>query len=314
MGGLQQRLRRQQKAFARKVRRFVVVGLAAGLCLVLAFFYMGRAPWGGSSRIQPDQEGNQQDAYGQPLALLPEGEPHPSQLIPASILYAEPHINPVRRVGPSGQTVSIVDKGMLFLVLQTVSELSQEELEARVDEAIVWEDFSDQHRREQIRGRICRFRGTLFRWEKREDSGVHEIGLEALYEGQILDGLGRWYSFYCFEEPPRLPGRPDVAELVGVFYKLIQYPTPQGEQMVTPLIVGRTITVKGTFSPPPRLAERILQSTPPWAFWSAVAVLAAVVFGGLSFLLRARRPRLRRRRKKAVPESPKSGTEQQTPP
>ena len=292
MKRLQQNLLRDQARLARILRRALLIALLLAACLVGALTW-GRRLVAGSGGVPADLA-DQSEPPG-PVAAL-AGEDHPSQLMSADWLAGTMEGSPVRRAGEGAERISLVDPDILLMVLQTVSEQSQEALVRRADPQVVWQDFADVRRRRALRGRVCRFRGTLRRWNENDELDVALVGLKHLYEGQIQDAAGHWYSFYCFEESPRPIGEADEAELVGVFYGLIQYPTRGGKEMVTPLIVARTVTGRPAAAPAAPLLARVASQAPPWALWAAAAAVAALICGDLSLLLRRRPAPARRRR------------------
>jgi hypothetical protein len=297
MKRLQRQLLQKQATFARTVRRVTLVCTAALALVLVGLIYMQARLQRQSTELAAKGKISPREDLGQPVVITAPREGDPSQLVPPEILYPELHGSPVRKTGAKA-AVSLIDQDILFTVLQTLKKVPQEELAARVDKSIKWEDFSDKNRREQIRGRVCRFRGTLRRWEQNKAVDLSPIGLTALYEGQIQDVLGRTYSFYCFEAPAKLPERTEVAEIVGVFYKLIVYTSRGGEQLVTPLIVGRTIIAREGFSPPPPVTARIIESAPPWALWVGAALAVAVIVGLATLLLRRKTSHRRGRRER----------------
>ena len=275
----------------RRVRRLGILLAVAALCVAVVLLVAGRrrrtvaGPRGG--RIPADAD------LSQPT-VLPNADPDdPSQLVQPWLLFAEPHGNPLRRINGGLQT--LIDHDTLALVLQAVKDVPQAELADRADPNIAWEDFVDKNRRERIRGRVCRFSGTLWRLEVNNTVAFPEIGIERLYEGQILDAPGGWYSFYCFEDPGKI-GRADVATVTGVFYKLIKYPTRGGEEMVTPLIIARTITSRPGPRPPKSVTQRMTESAPPWALYAGLGVAAIVAFIVTGLVMRRRPSAVYRRR------------------
>jgi len=278
MRGFTDRLKRQQAAFNRKVRRFVIIGVFALLCVITAVLYVRLKPAGRPPRITL-----QESRTAPPSVLaLPEPRPDdPSQIIAPEKLFFVRDVNPVRALDGTERKVSVIDQDILLNILSALKDIPQDELRQRVDRSIRWEDFNDEDRRRAIKGRACMFKGTLRRLEKRDDIDVSGIGIQCLYEGQIQDVLGRWYGFFCFEKPRKEIKRTDVAILAGVFYKLIKYPTRRGEDMIVPLIVARTVDSRPGPAVPPSVPGRIIERTPPWALW----LFAGVVFVGIGILI-----------------------------
>jgi len=279
----------------RRARLLLGLWGAGLLCVLIALAYLrgkqreAAAQAGTPRQIPADRQ------FTDPL-LLPTADPDdPSQLVMPELLYGERDGNPLR-LTPEGGKVTLVDFDLLAGVIAAVKSISQQELEARVDETIVWEDFLDDRRRGEIRGRVCQFSGRLYRMVENEAADLSQIGLEHLYEGQIRDALGRMYSFYCFEKPGGETVSSDVAILTGVFYKLIKYTDRAGEDLVTPLIVARTITFRPGYRPPRSLADRVIEQAPPWALWAGFAAVVAVIIAVTSFLMGRKPPPLRRRR------------------
>jgi len=285
MERLRKKLIRDRARFNRKVRRVLLVALVSLLCVAALLIYLRAsvAPQAERTTLRAPQASGR----AAPVLVLPEPvQADPSQLIPRAELYFARDVNPVRTIGEKARKISVIDRGLLFKVLKVLEGIPQEELVRRADRAIRWEDFNDPQRREQIRGRACIFEGTLRRIAPVRDIDLAEIGLENLYEGQIQDVYGRWYSFYCFEKPRREIKRTDVAVLAGVFYKLIKYPTRRGEEMITPLIVSRTIAARAGPVVPRPFTARIIESAPPWLLW----LIAVTVLLALGFLILVRRP------------------------
>jgi hypothetical protein len=284
MKRLRQNLLREQARYALLVRRVLLIALLLAACLVGALTW-GRRLVAGPGGV-PAELADQPEPAGPGAALA--GEDHPSQLMSADWLAGTMEGSPVRRSGEGAERISLVDPDVLLVALQTVSEQSQEALVKRADPQVVWQDFADVRRRRELRGRVCRFQGTLRRWNENDQLDMTSVGLKHLYEGQIQDAAGHWYSFYCFEEPPRPIAESDEANLVGVFYGLIQYPTRGGKEMVTPLIVARTVTGRPVPAPTAPLLARVGSQMPAWACWAAAAAVVALICGGLSLLLRRR--------------------------
>lgn len=292
MSNLENKLQKDRERFNRKVRRFgIAIGAALVLiCGVLAYLYLLPADSGSG---EPDRGISSDQDLSQPT-VVPTADPEdPSQLILPGLLMSERHANPVR-VTPGGKT-TLVDYDILATALEAVKKVPQDELRARVDHSVEWEDFNDKQRREEVRGRVCQFRGTLRRFTVSKGVDMSPSGIDTLYEGQLQDVYGRWYSFYCFEKPDREIKRTDVAVLTGVFYKLIRYTTRGGDEMITPLIVARTITPRRDYRPPQSVAERVVEGTPPWLLYGGLATAAAIVCLLLHKLMKRRPSRYERR-------------------
>jgi hypothetical protein len=309
MKKLQDRLLKQQAAFVRRVRRVFLVAAVAVVCL-LAFVLHGlRRGAGASEWTGPELE---ESAPGVQAVAPEEGEEPPSQLVPSGWLQERAPDTVVRRTGERALKTSVIDPNVIIVLLQTVAEQSQEGLRTLADRELGWEDFVDPQSRNAVRGRVCSFRGTLCRWMENLQLDLSGTGLEKLYEGQILDGDGRFYSFYCFEGPPGQVDESDIAELTGIFYGLIKYPTRGGEELVTPLIVARGLTFQRRPSAPGPLTGRLLTQLPHWARWATVGAVALIVCLVGSLLMR-RRPaelRLRRGRATRAPEADASSGEE----
>ena len=296
-----------QQAFRRKLRRFTMLVAAVGLCAMGALLWPYLRGRRQQNRIGAATALSRAQGAGQPTAVREQAGPDSSQLVPRAVLDDVSDVGRVRRTGSRAKRQSIIDHDRLCRVLAILKGTSQQELLARVDESIRWEDFLDPQRRARIRGRVCRFRGTL-RGDLKECQAVElsEVGLEHLYEGRLQDSVGRWYGFYCLEKPPRQIVRTGVAELVGVFYKLIVSPTRGGGEIVAPLIVARTVTARKAYGPPRPLTALLVEDAPPWALALGAFFVVAAIFGVMTVLMR-RRParRLARRGSGEGPDLPK---------
>lgn len=289
MSELQEKLKRDRARFNRKVRRFAIAVCAAVVMIggVLAYLYLWPAGGGqqrDASRITPEQD------LSQPT-VVPTADPEdPSQLVMPGYLMSEGHVTPEAET-PVGKR-TMVDFAMLATMLEAVKEVPQEELEARVDHSIEWEHFNAPQLREKARGRICQFKGTLRRFTETKGVDMAEAGIENLYEGQVQDVYGRWFSFYCLQEPPREIERTDVAVLTGVFYKLIRYTTRGGEELISPLFVARTITPRRGYHGPVAPGRGV----PDWLIYAGLAVGSIAVCVALHYIMKRRPTRYERRR------------------
>ena len=240
---------------------------------------------------------DQQPEDGPPQAAPPEAEPPETephevdaaspgpQLMPAQELAGSERVATNRRVGRTRALVSVVDRDELLSILTELKDIPQQNLLARADRTVEYDDFADPASRRELVGRLCLFRGTLRRFVTRRDVDLRPVGVESLYEGQIQDADGRWYSFYCFEPPRPAIQREDIAVLAGMYYRLIKYPTRGGEEMVTPLLVGRTLGRRPGAAMPRSVVSRILQDVPDWAIWTVLGGLFLVA--GAVALLKA---------------------------
>lgn len=274
------KLKQSRTGFHRRVRRFALLAAVACFCVATVFFCRFCKQRDTSAR-RTLRETDPSPPGAQLLVLPKSKKDDPAQLIDPAVLYFSRHVSPVRTVGAGGEKVSVLDKDVLLKVLRAVRETPQEELRRRTDPTITWDDFDDTKRREEIKGRVCMFRGTLRRFAETKGVDLSEAGFDTLYEGQLQDRMGRLYSFYCFERPKREIPRSDVATLVGVFFKLIKYPTRRGEQLITPLIVARTIEAEPGARPPTPLTRRLVEETPAWVLWAVLGglLLAAGILG-----------------------------------
>ncbi len=270
----------------RTMRRAVIIAVALFAALVATLMWLELRRAGSGRRLTLDQTGPAPAPGHVPEREL--GGEDVAQVVPREELLGAPGVGSVRRTGRTRRLVSVVDADELFCILRRIKDIPQEELVRRADLTVAYEDFADPARRAQIVGRACLFRGTLRRLVARKDVDLSPLGLDHLYEGQIQDATGQWYSFYCFQPPARAIGRRDVAELAGVFYKLIKYPTRGGEDMVTPLIVGRTLERRPGPSMPRSLASRFLSGVPDRALWVGLGGLFALA-GALALLKAGRR-------------------------
>jgi len=271
-------------AFLGRVRRLAVLGLAALGCVVAVLLYVRAARIRAAARPPAARKLSGGDVRADALLLPPAAGGDASQLVPSALLYAERDANPLR-ITPEGGKTTLVDYDILAAVLKAVKAVPQRELEARVDRSIVWEDFDDPVRRMALRGRLCQFRGTLYRLVENPTAKFPALGIERLYEGQIRDALGRWYCFYCFERPSPPLTRADEAVLTGVFYKLIKYTARSGEQIVAPLIIARTVRAGRRYAPP-SFAGRIVDRAPDWALAAGLGALAAIICLVMTLLFR----------------------------
>ena len=312
MERLEKKLREDQARFNRKVRHLLLLVGAAALMVggILIYLQWVKKPEDGQDQVKDTLSRGELE---EPM-VLQEGDPDdPSQLVPASLLYPERHANPLK-VTPQGKT-TLIDKDLLGAVIGRLKEVSQQELEGRVDRSITWETFLDETRREQVRGRVCQFRGTLRRFTETKGVKFPDRGVETLYEGQIQGAPGEWYSFYCFRKPEPEIDRSDVAVVTGVFYKLIKYSSREGKDIVSPLVVAPTLTSRPAIRPGPSVASRVVDEAPPWALYLGLAAIVLVVFVALSLLMRRKpnaNPALRRAmRRSASRKSPEEGDEQE---
>jgi hypothetical protein len=289
MSELQDKLKRDRARFNRKVRRFAIAVSAAvvmigGVLVYLFLWPTGAGQQRDTSRITPEQD------LSQPT-VVPTADPDdPSQLVMPEYLMSEGHVTPLEDTSVGKRTM--VDFAMLATMLEAVKEVPQEELEARVDPAIEWKHFNDPQLREKARGRICQFRGTLRRFTETKGVDMSEAGIDNLYEGQIQDVYGRWFSFYCFQEPPREIKRTDVAVLTGVFYKLISYSTRGGEDLISPLIVARTVTPRRGYQGPVAPGRGV----PEWLIYAGLAVGSIAACVALHYIMKRRPTRYERHR------------------
>jgi len=279
MKDFEERLRRQQAAFNRKLLRISIVLLAAVLILLGVLIFFSTRPPGGAPGdhivIQDDDSG--------PVLTDVERD-HPSQIVPRSVLYGVRDGNPLRIT--AGGKNTLIDRDILGVLLETVKGYSQEELNRRVDADIAWETFLEKRSRDRIRGRLCQFRGTLWRFVEVEDHDYRDIGIQKLYTGQVQDNRLHSYTFYCFEAPPEPIERTELAVLTGVFYKLVKYTNRAGQDRVDPLIVARTIERGVTVQAPRSVTHDIIESAPPWAVYVGLAAVIVAVFIAMSLLMR----------------------------
>jgi len=271
-----------------------VAVLALAAVLLLATAVMAR------SIVKHTREEGRNDlessGLGRPVVVEEAGRDDPAQLVPPAVLYAEGRTS-IFVVTESGAGATAVDQDTLALLLQAVKAVPQEEIEARADRSVRWSDFAHPERRAQLRGRICRFSGTLRRLAENDQVEPSALGVPRLFEGQIQDAEGHFYSFYCFERPAREISRSDLATVTGVFYKLIAFTTRKGTRKVTPLLVARTVTSRKLLAPK-TLTERLVEGTPPWALYAGLGALVIAIFGVLTLLMR-RRPVYPRRGRRA---------------
>lgn len=279
MSNFRKKLKRQQDSFNRKVRRVVIVIGVAALLIGGFLAYLYFAPFQ-KSRPKPPDITNKQ-ALETPT-VVPTADPDdPAQLVLPGLIMAERPANPVT-VTSTGKKTKI-DKALMALVLEAVKKVPQDEMEARVDPTIKWVDFTDAKKREQIRGRVSQFRGTLRRLEKSPGVKFPSLGIDTLYEGQIQGSRGHWFSFYCLEKPEKEIKRSDIAILTGVYYKLIRFSTRGGGEKITPLIIASTITARRGYDTPAAAggAQAAGGYLPSWAIYllfAAVAIGLCVFF------------------------------------
>ena len=260
------------------VRRvlFVLAGLA---CVVTVLSYIYSSPGGGRGIQLGDSRQSPGTAPPQPEETSPRD---PAQLVPRKRLASEEPINPVTRVS-KGQKVSVVEKETLSEVLKAVKKHPQSELRKSVDRSIAWKHFDTARGRRYAKGRLCRVEGVLRRFKPVKGIDMSTLPVDAIYEGQIQDAAGRWYSLYCFEKPQGERSRSRNAVLVGVFYKVIQYTTRKGDKLVTPLIVGRTVEMRPIDAAPAPPGVRLLTQLPRWSLWP-LGVAGAGLLGLLLWL------------------------------
>jgi len=297
MDDFRKNLLKDRASFLRKVRVFTMLLGVAVLCLLTVILFLNRkraAPAGSGVRLKNDFP--QPDRGG--IMVVPvDPEAHPSQLIPREVLLEERHGTPRRKL-PDGSTSTVINGDTLRQVLMILREVPEENLAGMADQSITYATFADKELRDEIQGRVCTFRGVLRRFEKLPGASLHDISMGSIYEAQLQDALGHWFTVYCFEKPEELPTRRDATEVTGVFYKLIWYSTKEGGDMVTPLIVARTVHIRYDLRPAPTFSERVVEGAPPWALGVALGVMAAVVVVVLTLALRRKpkRPPLVRRR------------------
>jgi hypothetical protein len=279
-----------QSAFVHRMRIITfTIGFVLLLMVGTLYYLRLRAPAPAQQPSVDEESGQSPDVMVLTHAPSSEQPADPSQLVPPEILQTERHGQPT--VTDSHGKRTVVDRDVLAKVLEIVKNTSEQELSERVDKSITWESFGKE-RRDRIKGRVCRFQGTLRELKENPAVKFPELGIEHFYEGRMDDSMGRWYSFYCFEKPEPMPTRTDLAEVTGVFYKLIQYTSIKGETMVTPLIVARTVKARklsrGT------VTQRAVEKAPPWALYAGLIGGAAAVFVVLTILTRRKResPRL----------------------
>ncbi len=265
---------------------------AALMLFLLAFIVVRNSPSepdaGESSRIESPVDASR-------FTVVPTGDPDdPSQLVLPDLI-APTAVGPT--VTREGMTLTLIDEEVLRDILEAVTSLSQEELRHRTDTSIVWDDFNNETRRNRIMGRVCSFRGTLRRLEENDALSFPELGIEQLYEGQIQDSMHRWYSFYIVEKPDRPVERHDAAEITGVFYKLITYQRRGGGELVTPLIIGRTLEVERQQFSRGGAISSIARTAPPWLFYGIIAGSAALICIAVHFLFKPSLPGRRRRKR-----------------
>lgn len=240
--------------------------MTGGLALLLVLLAAAAFRSGRTEPVIEDGEGADIGHHDAPFTHVPTGDPDdPSQLVLPDLIAADAVGPTVRRGGVS---LTPLDEDVLRDILEAIQLVPQEELRRRVDHSIEWKDFADPDRRNGIMGRVCRFRGTLRRLE--ETSGMvdfPEMNIDRLYEGQIQDATHNMYSFYIIEKPDRPLGRADVAEITGVFYKLITYTSRDGEDRTTPLIVARTLEAQKGGYGRRGLHESFAGFAPGWLFY-----------------------------------------------
>ncbi len=274
MSNFRNKLKKQQDSFNRKVRRVIIVlGIAA---LLVAGFgaYIYFTPFQ-KSRDKNKTKISQSQALENPT-VIPTADPNdPAQVVLPGLLMSERPANPVTITSAGKQTK--IDKSLISLVLEAVKKIPQDELEARVDHSIKWIDFTKPKKREQIRGRVCQFRGTLRRLKKTPGVTFPDLGIDTIYEGQIQGAKGHWYSFYCLSKPQPEIERSDVAILTGVYYKLIRYSTRGGDEKIVPLFITNTITSERGYDTPSAGSSRVSGYIPTWSIYLLFAVIAVAL-------------------------------------
>ena len=283
-------LRKEQTFFVTRVRMLSIVLAGAILAILIVTLHFARTA---KPPEQPSIEPPVETFTEEPGPVVPPASPNdPCQLVPPDVLKSEKHGVPVR-VDPWGRKATVIDKGTLMQVLERLKQVSDEDLKARVDNTVTWETFTDKKRRDWAKGRVCHFRGVLRRFEEIQGVNLREIAIAHLYEAQMQDNPGRWYTIYCYEKSTVEPTRSDPVEVTGVFYKLLQYSTKktdpktgEREMLVTPLIIARTIEVRTEFRKQKGMMERVGESTPEWVLALAVLAAGILVCAGIAFLLR----------------------------
>lgn len=160
-----------------------------------------------------------------------------------------------------------------YYLLNKVRRMSPEEMEARLDDAVRYEDYDLQAH--IIRGAVVETRGIVLRLEETPVNPA-KAGAPAVWEGQLLDRQNRLYSF-ALTDAPRPPLHVGLrmrdrlwVRLRGVFMQVIVFENRETPPnlVATPFIIARELhpVEVGTFSPTFTLS---------WP-WFAVMVLAAV--------------------------------------
>jgi len=285
MRRLQEELIREHAIFVKKIRRMSILLMIVmlGVLGLLAYSLFRLASAGGADPVHAGPTESQRQA---PSLAEMRNESDRSRLVPLEAFEPEHTPVVVQLAEPEAREISVIQEAVLLKVLEAVSSLSQQELVQRADTTVRWEDFADKERQEALRGRVCRFRGTLRRIEENRDIDLSSIGIESLYEGQVQDHAGRWYSLYCFQKPAQDMTRNDVAELVGVYYGLITFPTRGGKESVTPLVVARTVTAVPQVARPRSQAAALVERAPVWALYVGAAVVVVLICLAGSLLLR----------------------------
>ena len=137
-----------------------------------------------------------------------------------------------------------VEKDVLYYLLRKLRGLSYEEIDSNADLSITMEHYATVP--EKCRGRVVQVRGRLMRLAVTKLPDL-SLGMDHIYEGQIVDRELDMYSFYILEEPVGIQVMDDEVVLNGYFLKQLVYQNrkvlPDGTRglTATPLIVGRRL-------------------------------------------------------------------------
>lgn len=211
----------------------ILVVLLLGLAHVLPYLTGEQAPSGSRERIP---------ARARPGGLVPSGgmmhvpgrDTVAAGDTPAPLL-SQQEMDSLSSL-KDGDTA--VEHEPLMLVVRKVKDAEPEALRSLADRTITFTDLCVTP--EAHRGRVVRFVGKLARLEPSE-MAAPELGVDALYEGQVVGPHFTVCSFYLTHRPDHLAVGEDMVEVVGAFLKNISYETRTGGRQETPLLIAREL-------------------------------------------------------------------------
>lgn len=157
-----------------------------------------------------------------------------------------------------------IERDFFFKLLRTAAGMSMEQLKAS-SKKVPFGKFFDNP--ENWREKIIRVQGRIHRLVKRRTEEL-PVGIEVLYEAQVMGSNGYWYYVFVIEKP-RL-GTGDLVVFDGLFMKIYAYGNRRGTVTRAPLMVTRNFR-------PLRMAPITTSRKIGWV----AAVVASLVAVGL---------------------------------